>query len=73
MCLGLGNTASVGLWIQRTRNPAGELMQVGIADPGGGPDAGGHSRRSRVHVHLGIAAKCTDTRAPAKDGRIHSN
>lgn len=48
-------------------------MQVGIADPGGGPDAGGHSRQSRVHVHLGIAAKCTDTRAPARDGRIHSN
>lgn len=48
-------------------------MQVSIADPGGGPDAGGHSKWSGVHVHLGIAAKCKDTQAPAKDGRIHSN
>lgn len=25
------------------------------------------------YVHQGIAAKCTDTQAPAKDGSIHSN
>lgn len=34
--------------------------------PGGGAGAGGHSGWSGVHVHLGIAAKCTDTQRQPK-------